>query len=305
MRRVKTTTDELLGLFVVVLEGLTTTTTDEEPRASAVVSLKNMTMTKLLHADLTYRLRGAGFHVHNALGGGHDEADYEKALAYALECERIPFQPQPTYRVEYRGQQVGEYRPDLTFANGAVLLDLKARPAIEPVHQAQVISYLAVTNAELGLVMNFGASLLEVERLPNFLAGRPRLSAEVEMPKDILHPELVQRILSGLATVYRGLGPGFLHQVYRHAMRIELSELRLNSDYLKELPLRYRDIIIAMKPVRLFMVEQRILLATVALHQITTEHTEKLRWALRETGCQQGLIANFYPTQLEMQYVQV
>jgi len=262
-------------------------------------------MTKLLHADLTYRLRGAGFHVHNALGSGHDEADYEKALVYALECEQIPFQQQPTYRVEYRGQQVGEYRPDLMFANGAVLLDLKARPAIEPVHQAQVISYLAVTHAELGLVMNFGASLLEVERLPNFLAGRPRLSAEVDLPSEILYPELARRILGGLATVYSGLGPGFLHQVYRRAMRIELSHLHLNSNYLKELPLRYRDIIIAMKPVRLFMVEQRILLATVALHQVTTEHTEKLRWALRETSCQLGLIANFYPTQLEMRYVQV
>ena len=86
-------------------------------------------------------------------------------------------------------------------------------------------------------------------------------------------------------------------------MRIELSQLSLNSDYLKELPLRYRNITLAMKPVRFFLVEQRIMLATVALQQVTNEHHERLRWALRETGCQQGLIANFDPTQLEMHYV--
>ena len=261
------------------------------------------TMTKLLHSALTYRLRGAGFQVHNALGGGHDEADYEKALVHELEIKQIPFQQQPTYRVDYRGQQVGEYHPDLAFAAGAVLLDLKAALAIEPIHKAQMISYLAVTNAELGLDMNFGAPLLQVERLPNFLGNRPRESAQVELPADILHPAVAQRVLAGLTTVYRGLGPGFLHQVYRRAMRIELSQLSLNSDYLKELPLRYRNITLAMKPVRFFLVEQRIMLATVALQQVTNEHHERLRWALRETGCQQGLIANFDPTQLEMHYV--
>ena len=262
-------------------------------------------MTKLLYADLTYKLRGAGFHVHNALGGGHDEADYEKALVYALECEAIPCQQQRTYRVDYRDQQVGEYRPDLVFADGKLLLDLKATLEIEAVHKAQMISYLAVTNAELGLVMNFGAPLLQVERLPNFLADRPRQSAKVVLPADLPQIALVQRILETLTAVYHGLGPGFIHQVYRRATRIELSLFGLNSDYLQELPLRYRNITLSMKPVRFFWIEKRILLATVALQQVTTEHTEKLHWALRETDCSLGIIANFYPMQLELHYVQV
>jgi hypothetical protein len=54
-------------------------------------------MTTLLHADLTYRLRGIGFQIHNKLGPGHNEEDYEIALAYGLAKECLPFLRQPVY----------------------------------------------------------------------------------------------------------------------------------------------------------------------------------------------------------------
>ncbi len=99
--------------------------------------------TQLLHQELTYYLRGLGFQIHTALGGGHQEAEYEAALAYALDQDRVPFLRQPTFAVTYRDRQVGEYRPDLLLANGAVLLELKATPAIASLHKAQTLSYLA------------------------------------------------------------------------------------------------------------------------------------------------------------------
>ena len=48
-------------------------------------------MTKLLHADLTYKLRGLAFRVHRELCGGHEERVYDTAYALALEAARIPF----------------------------------------------------------------------------------------------------------------------------------------------------------------------------------------------------------------------
>ena len=56
------------------------------------------------------------------------------------------------------------------------------------------------------------------------------------------------------------------------------------------------------RPTRLFVVEQKLLVATVALAQITSKHTERLRWAQRETGCPLGLIANFYPSALDLRF---
>lgn len=262
-------------------------------------------MTKLLYADLTYQLRGIGFQVHNELGAGHDEKDYENALCYGMNEAGIIFRPQPKYYIHYREQQIGEYIPDIVLADGKVILDLKATPQIEPLHKAQVLSYTAVTGADLGLIMNFGGASLQFERLPNFLENRQRAESQIAIPADGLYLELTHRVLDALFTVHRSLGPGFLHQVYRRASRIELSHCGINYVYLKELPLRYKGQVVAQKETRLLWIEGKILLATVALSTITHEHTEKLRWAMREVGCQLGLLANFYPSRLDVRLLRV
>lgn len=257
-------------------------------------------MANLLHADLTYYLRGAGFHIQNSLGNGHNEEDYEQALVYKLEADRIPFRRQVRYPINYRSKQIGEYYPDLILADNKLLLDLKAAAGITNLHKAQLISYLAVTDAELGFLMNFGARLMEYERLPNFLGNRPRTAAP--KPPDDLDCTVTTPVLDALHTVYFTLGPGFLHQVYRRATRIELSQVGLNFTYVKELPLRYAGQMITTKATRLFWIEQKLLVATIAVKELLPAHTGKLRWAMQELGCPLGLIANFYPTQLGLHF---
>lgn len=78
-------------------------------------------MTKLLYADLTYQLRGIGFQVHNELGPGHDEKDYEVALCYGMSDADIIFRPQQKYYINYRDEQIGEYIPDIVLADGKVI----------------------------------------------------------------------------------------------------------------------------------------------------------------------------------------
>lgn len=262
-------------------------------------------MTELLHADLTYKLRGIAFHIHNELRGGHAESVYETALAYGLEVAAIPFQRQPVYHIAYRDRQVGTYRPDFVLRDGAVLVELKARPTIEPLHKAQTISYLAVTQAGLGLIMNFGASSMQFERLPNFLGQRQveENLALAPASDDLLYPELSRHILNALFQVHRTLGAGFLHQVYRRATRIELAHCGIGCVYLKQLPLSYNKHPIAMQPTRLFHIENKILLATVALKTITATETERLRWAMDVTESSLGLIANFHSARLELRFL--
>jgi GxxExxY protein len=262
-------------------------------------------MTELLHANLTYQLRGLAFHIHNELRGGHEEAVYEAALSYALESAGVPFMRQPVYHVAYRNQQVGEYRPDFVLADGGVVVELKATPAIEPLHKAQTISYLAVTGAALGVIMNFGGELLQVERIPNFLGRRVAAESILATPdaETSLYAQLTNDTLDALGYVHRTLGPGFLHQVYRRATRIELAHRRIKHDYLKELPLRYNGHVIKMTPVRLLLIENKLLLATVALKSIATGEVERMRWAMKLVGAQLGVIVNFYGTRIEPQFV--
>lgn len=269
------------------------------------MKVDNENMTKLLHGELTYYLRGVGFQIHNELGGGHAEADYENALAATLEADAIPFQRQPLYYVYYRHQQIGEYRPDMTLADGALQVDLKATTTIAPLHKAQLLSYLAVTNAELGLIMNFGAASMQYARLPNFLHQRQRHLVKLPVDKTLIHFELTTQVLDALYAVHFVLGPGFFQQVYRRAARIEFTQIGLNFTYLKELPLRYNGQIIATRPTRLFHIEQKLLVAAVALIQITPAYTEKMRWAMHTTGSHLGLIANFYPSQLDVRFLRV
>jgi len=57
--------------------------------------------------------------------------------------------------VWFRGQQVGEFRADVTVEN-CVLLELKSAKALDPAHEAQILHYLKSTDIEVGLLLNFG-----------------------------------------------------------------------------------------------------------------------------------------------------
>lgn len=138
--------------------------------------------------------------------------------------------------------------------------------------------------------MNFGARSMQFERLPNFLEKRQREPKQIVPDDRWLYFDLTKNILDVLYTVHCTLSPGFFHHVYRRSTRIELSHDGLNVDYIKELPLRYAGKVIEQRPTRLFLVEQKILLATVALYQIQAKRTEKFRWAMHETGCRLGLM---------------
>ena len=141
------------------------------------------------------------------------------------------------------------------------------------------------------------------ERLPNFL-GNHKPFAWTSIP----HPgftcaEITDQVLSALHEVHYELGPGFLHQVYRRAVRRELSLHALNFDYLKELPVRFEMQVVGMSPTRLFLIERCVLLGVIAAQVVTPQQIERLRWAMRETDARLGLIANFYPSKLQVQFL--
>ena len=266
-------------------------------------------MKPLLHPQLTYAVRGVLFDVRQQLDLMLPEKYYQDAIAIGLENAGIPCQTEKQFDVTYRGVQVGRYAVDVWIDEGKLLLELKVAPRIEAIHQAQAISYLKVTDADLALVVNFGEIPLGIQPIPNLLRQQqPEFQWQRQpMPADqeLLYPELAGRMLQILHRVHFELGPGFLHQVYRRATMVELRQQEVGYRYLKTVPVYYRDHFLGDQPVRLIHVEEAILLATVAVKEIDETLRFYFRGRMKEQKVQLGIIANFHYEKLNVVFERV
>lgn len=264
-------------------------------------------MPKLVHPELSYRVRGVLLHVYNALGPMLPESYYEAAIAFGLDKQGIRCQTQKMFEVYYEGERVGLYYVDVWIEDGKILIELKVAPAIAALHRAQAISYLKVSNADLALVVNYGGPLLEDERLPNFLRDKhPEFDWRPQSTgPDLLYPDLTEAVLCACHRVHFVLGPGFLHQVYRRAAMIELRRSGLNFEYIKRLPVEYDGHVLGEQEVRLILVDGRVLLATFAMREADAAMAEQLKARMRRLEIKLGLLANFYDTRLVVTPVRI
>ena len=109
---------------------------------------------------LSNRVIGCAIEVHRELGPGLLESAYEQCLAHELRLNGIPFDLQQVMPVEYKGVQIDcGYRLDL-LVDGKLIVELKAVAAVEPIHEAQILTYLKLAKVKTGLLINFNVRLL-------------------------------------------------------------------------------------------------------------------------------------------------
>ncbi len=108
---------------------------------------------------LTEKIIGCAIEVHRQLGPGLLEGTYEAALAIELESAGVCFERQIIFPVIYKGRKIGEYRLDL-LVDKQVVVEIKSVERFDPVFEAQVLTYLRVTGARVGLLVNFNSRLL-------------------------------------------------------------------------------------------------------------------------------------------------
>lgn len=116
--------------------------------------------------ELSRRVIGAAIEVHRVLGPGYLESIYEEALAIEMAARGIPFERQSAFSISYKGSVVGSGRVDF-LVGGSLVVELKSAERLLELHKAQVISYLKATRTNLGLILNFKASVLKngIERV--------------------------------------------------------------------------------------------------------------------------------------------
>ena len=267
----------------------------------------NDTENKLLHADLTYKIRGVLFHVGNNLWPGLPEEDVQKAVSIGLAKRQIPNSTEQEFHVCYRDVEVGRYYCDIT-VDRKVILELKVVPVLTGLHRAQIISYLRVTGADVGLLVNFGGPKVEIERYAYFYAQRhPDFTWQPQIPDDptLLYPDLVGRLYRYLHRVHYKLGPGFFHHVYRRAAQVELSEHDISFDFVREIPVFYEGEHVSTRKCRLLIVEDKVIVAAFAVKEMGLAFDVKMRRYLDHFDKKLGLLVNFHGKRLDVRPVRI
>jgi GxxExxY protein len=119
--------------------------------------------------DLTGEVIGAAIEVHKILGPGLLENVYEECLCRELELRETPFERQKELPIEYKGIKLDcGYRMDLV-ADEDLIVELKSCDSLQPIHEAQLLTYLRLTKTKVGLLINFNVPVLKagIKRLAN------------------------------------------------------------------------------------------------------------------------------------------
>ena len=110
--------------------------------------------------ELSSKIIGAAIEVHKALGPGLLESAYEACLCHELSLKRFSFERQKLLPIEYKGKQLDcGYRLDVVVEE-AIIVELKSCERIEPIHKAQLLTYLKLSGLHLGLLLNFNTLVM-------------------------------------------------------------------------------------------------------------------------------------------------
>jgi GxxExxY protein len=113
--------------------------------------------------QITEKIIKAAFTVHNRLGAGFVEKVYESALVRELRGMGLDVEQQKRMKVMYGGESVGEFIADL-LVDEYIIVELKAVRQLEKPFEDKLLHYLKATGLPVGLLLNFGASSVQIKR---------------------------------------------------------------------------------------------------------------------------------------------
>ena len=116
---------------------------------------------KLLHEELTGSILSCAYKVHSALGPGLLESAYEECLHYEIDKIGLTVIKQKPMPLVYEEKKLDlGYRIDL-MVDGKVIIEVKSVEALNPVHLAQVMTYLKLSGCRVGFLINFNVQSLK------------------------------------------------------------------------------------------------------------------------------------------------
>ena len=105
--------------------------------------------------EIATQVVDAAFRVHAELGPGLLESAYEHCLAFELRSRGLRVEQQVPMPIVYRGEKLDAgYRIDL-LVEARIIIEVKAVSDLAPIHQAQLLTYLRLSDCRIGFLMNF------------------------------------------------------------------------------------------------------------------------------------------------------
>jgi GxxExxY protein len=106
-------------------------------------------------SSLTGEIIAAAIEVHRDKGPGLIESIYERCFIHELSLRKLPTVSQAQVNVVYKDLVFEEPLRFDVLVDGCVLVELKAVQQIQPIHKAQLLSYMKLMNVPIGLLVNF------------------------------------------------------------------------------------------------------------------------------------------------------
>jgi GxxExxY protein len=129
---------------------------------------------------------GLAMKVHRTLGPGFLESVYQNALVHELRRAGFSAEVSQRVTVRYKNVIVGDFVADL-IVNDRLLCELKAISCLSKADEVQLVNYLAATNREVGLLINFGAPSLQFKRRRRTLEFNPS-AVDLQNPVNPVNP---------------------------------------------------------------------------------------------------------------------
>lgn len=110
---------------------------------------------------LTGKIIGAAIDIHRELGPGLLESAYEACLIYELQLKKLKVESQKPIPIFYKDVMLDcGYRADL-IVEGQVIVEIKSVSNLSSIHEAQLLSYLKLSDCKIGLLINFNVKYLK------------------------------------------------------------------------------------------------------------------------------------------------
>jgi GxxExxY protein len=115
------------------------------------------------YEEVTHKIIGCAYTVYNQLGFGFLESVYKRSLLIELSKNDLEVESEKLLEVYYDGEIVGDFYVDL-FVESKVVVELKSVRNLAKEHEVQLVNYLNGLQKDIGLLINFGPSGVEVRR---------------------------------------------------------------------------------------------------------------------------------------------
>ncbi len=123
-------------------------------------------MSQLIQHELSNKVLGIAFKVHNVLGVGLHESAYEEAFCIELANADIAYERQKVFPIQYCRQYIGTCIADIV-VNNTIIVELKSVRELNPVMFSQLLNYLKLSGLQVGYLINFHNLKVEWRRFVN------------------------------------------------------------------------------------------------------------------------------------------